>query len=292
MEFIYKDDPISDITTQKPEGIMDNISGTVYHTNYLDYLSKCYASHHGIIIKPDFIWYTILCEMAVIIKNDPEPYRYIFTDSTEKKDVEVFTEHPIKMPIDKLIAKVFDLIPSNLNSNDILLNFSTTTDNSKIAFSTSFLDAASPYYNYMMFMCGYNKINILGTTEDYQLIREALERLYVLFSGTQLSAYLDKCNTLIEDIITNFDSKEFWKDIFYVTFCGSGHQEEAKGWFTDFFDKYPSIGYVNNFSTHNSIVEYKNITTNRSYKMMNGLFSSVEDSDYLVPDFGFYITEV
>jgi len=290
MEYIYKDDTISEITrTTKPESLMDNIKGTIFHDNYLDYLSKCYASHNGIIVKPDYIWYTILCEMAVIIKNDPETYRYIFTDSTDKKDVEVFTEHPIKMPIDKLIEKVFAMIPSDLNSKDILLKFSTTTDNSTFAFSTSFLDTASPYYNYMMFMCGYNKINVLGTTDDYQIIREAIERLYVLFSGTELSTYLDKCNALVEDIITNFDNKTFWRDIFYVEFCGSGHQEEAKGWFSELFNKYPSVGYINNFSTHKSIVEYKNISTNKSYKMINGLFSSVVDGDYLIPDFEYYI---
>jgi len=230
--------------------------------------------------------------MAEIIKNDPEPYRAIFTDSQDKKDVKVFTDDPIKMPIDRLVAAVFDLIPSNLNSNDILLDFSTTTESSTFAFSTSFLDAASPFYNYMMFMCGFNKIKVLGTTDDYQLIREAIERLYVLFSGTQLSTYLDLCNTYVEDIITNFDSEEFWKDMFFITHCGSGHQEEAKGWFSKFYEKYPSPGYVRNFNTHTSIVEYKNISTNRSYKMHSGILSSGVDGDYLVPNFEFYITEV
>jgi len=292
MEFIYKEDPIEKIMSDKPEGIKDNITGSVFHTNYLDYLAKCYASHNSVIVKPDYIWYTILCEMAVIVKNTPETYRYIFTDSEGKKDVEVFTDDPIKMPIDKLVASVFDLIPSNLNSNDILLNFSTTTDNSTFAFSTSFLDAASPFYNYMMFLCGFNKINVLGTINDYQIIKKAISNLYVLFPGTQLSVYLNKCNTQIENIITNFDNKDFWKDIFYVTFCGSGHQEEAKGWFTNFFEKYPSPGYIKNFNTHTSIVEYKNISTDRNFKMSSGILSSAVDGDYLVPDFEFYINDI
>ena len=72
MEFIYKEDSIEKIMSDKPEGIKDNITGSIFHTNYLDYLAKCYASHNGIIVKPDYIWYTILCEMAVIVKNTPD----------------------------------------------------------------------------------------------------------------------------------------------------------------------------------------------------------------------------
>lgn len=69
MEFVYKNDSLGKVSGLKPPSIMDNIQGTVYHRNYLGYLSKCYASHYGIVVKPDYIWYTILCEMAVIVKK-------------------------------------------------------------------------------------------------------------------------------------------------------------------------------------------------------------------------------
>lgn len=294
MEFIYKNDKIGTIkSTTKPVSVANNIQGTVIHRNYLDYLSKCYASHNGIVIKPDYIWYTILCEMAIIIKDNPEAYRKVFTDSQEKKDVQVLTLDPVVMPIDTLTKEVFKLIPSGLKQDDVILNFSTTTQSSTFAFSTSFLDAASPYYNYMMYMCGYNKIKVLGSIEDYEMMSDAISRLKNIYDGTDtvMINYLNKSDENVQNIIYNWENKDFWNKIFYLEECGSGSQVEAKGWFTDFFNKYPSVGYVENFSTHISIVEYKNIDTDKDYVMNSGLLSSIIEGDYLIPDFEFYVLE-
>jgi len=293
-EFFYKNDVIemtSRLQGYKPVSIMDNIVGTVFHNNYLDYLSKCYSSHNGIVIKPDYIWYTILCEIASIVKASPKTYQNIFTDSDEKKDVLVYTDDPVKMPIDVLINSVFDLIPSGLKKDDILLKFSTVTENSTFAFSTSFLDAVSPYYNYMMYMCGYNKIKVMGTVDDYQLMKNSFGVLTELFNGTPMMDYFNKVGVVIDKIMNGFEDLEFWKNIFFVKYCGSGHQETAQGWFTALFNTYPRVAYVENFPTHISVVKYKNITTGKSFEMSNGILSSVEEGDYLVPDFSFYINE-
>ena len=295
MEFIYKNDPIKPVDSnylKKAPSLKDNLSGTVFHRNYLEYLSLCYATHNGIVVKPDYIWYTILCEMSTIIKSDPEKYRPIFTDSDGKKDIQVMTGDPVLMPIDDLIKELFKQIPSELKQDDILLNFSTTDKSSTFGFSTSFLDAASPYYNYMMYMCGYNKIKVLGSVDDYKMMLSSLDRLKVIFDqvGTsKMEVYFIKTRIWVEAITAHFDDKNWWNQIFYVELCGSGHQEEVKGWFSELFAKYPSVGYVGNFSTHISVVEYKNLSTDMKYVMNSGIFSSEVDGDYLVPNFGFYI---
>jgi hypothetical protein len=230
--------------------------------------------------------------MAVIIKNDPETYRNVFTDSDEKKEILALTGDPVKMPIDVLIDSVFRLIPSDLKQEDILLNFSTKTDSSTFAFSTAFLDTVSPYYNYGMYLCGYNKIKVLGTVEDYQLIIDTMVKLGNLFNvNDEINNYFEKCWGIINDIILNFEDLGFWEDIFFTKLCGSGHQEEAQGWFSKLFNTYPKLGYVSNFSTHVSLVTYKNISTGKSFDMKSGILSSIVEDDYLVPDFEFYINE-
>jgi len=296
MEFIYKNDDIKSVRVKKSLGkidssIMNNIKGNFLHNNYLEYLSFCYSSHDGIVIKPDYIWYTILCEITVIIKNKPESFRSVFTDSDKKKELLVFTDDPIKMPVDTLIDEVFKHIPSELKMKDVLLNFSTVTDSSKFGFSTAFLDAVSPYYNYSMYLCGYNKIKVLGTLDDYILIKSGLERLSDIFNGTTMISYIDRCVSVIDDVIKNFEDKNFWGEIFSIKNCGSGHQEEVVGWFSKLFDKKPRPGYVGNFNSHISTVEYENITTGRSFIMSSGILSSVIEDEYLVPDFNFYINE-
>jgi hypothetical protein len=284
-------------STQKPTALNDNIKGTVFHENYLQYLSTAYATHHGIVIKPDYIWYTILCEIAMLVKKEPAKYQQIFTDSKKKKEVSVPTLDPVVMPINTLIDALFDLIPKGLSREDILLNFSTTGKADTFGFSTAFLDAASPYYNYSMYMCGFNKIKVLGTVEDYKRMLKAINHLVLdIFDMpdeiSPVMEYLMKIALIVEDLKLNFDNREFWAGIFYVEFCGSGHQEEVRGWFSNLFAKYPDVGYVQNFSTHLSVINYKNITTDKEYTMNSGILSSVVENDYLMPEFEYYINEI
>jgi len=294
MEFTYKNDPIKPLGKslyQKPVSIEDNIKGTVFHKNFLEYLSAAYSSHYGIVIRPDHIWYTILCEMATIIKSDPEKYRDIFTDSNDKKEICVPTLDPVVMPIDTLTNELFKLIPPGLDREAILLKFSTTDAPATFAFSTSFLDAASPYYNYSMYLCEFNKIKVLGNVDDYQLLGDNLEFLKSIFGESPLTNYLTKVQVVVQKIIDNYENRIFWKEIFFVKLCGSGHQEEAKGWFVQLFNKYPRVGYVSNFPTHLSTVEYKNISTGKEFVMSSGLLSSVIEDDYMIPNFEFYVNE-
>lgn len=46
-----------------PNVIYDDLNKNIItHNNYLKYLEIAYDRDYGIIIKPDFMWYTILCE--------------------------------------------------------------------------------------------------------------------------------------------------------------------------------------------------------------------------------------
>lgn len=292
MEFKLKNDDLIIIKSKKPDYIKDNIKGEVFHDTYLDYLHLCYANHYGIVVKPDFVWFTILNEISRCVKANPEDYREIFTDSDSKKEASVFTNDPIVMPIDSLLEKVFKLIPAGLEKETVVLNFSTSTASSKLAFSTSFLEAASPYYQYSMYLCGFNKINVLGTIEDYELMKNSIVNLSVVFVGKKIVKYFDKVSALIDEIIVGFDDEQFWKDIFYVKKCGSGSQQEVKGWLHTLFADFKGLKFMTAFPKHKAVVEYKNLSTDLSYKMEVGLFSSVIEDGYLVPDFEFGINEL
>ena len=65
------------------------VDGDFYHKNYMEYLENCYDRHYGYVISPDMVWYTLLSELAIHIKNNAEHYRDLFTDSDEKKEISV-----------------------------------------------------------------------------------------------------------------------------------------------------------------------------------------------------------
>jgi hypothetical protein len=184
------------------------------------------------------------------------------------------------------------LIPKGLEESNVVLNFSTTTTNSKLAFAASFLEAASPFYCYSMFMCGFNKINVLGKIEDYEMMKKSITDLLVIFSGKKIIKYFDKIFILINKIINGFHNEEFWKDIFYVEKCGSGSQQIVKGWFHELFDDFDGYKMMKAFPKHMAVVEYKNLSTDLSYKMQVGIFSSIIENGYLIPDFEFGINEL
>lgn len=292
MEFKFKEDELLDIKSTKPTYLKDNLKGVVFHNTYLDYLYHGYAKHYGIEVKPDYIWFTILNEISRIVTANPNEYKEIFTTSDKQKEISVFTGDPIVMPIESLLEGVFKEIPSNLKKDNIVLNFSTTTHSAKIAFSTAFLEASSPYYCYSMFMCGFNKINVLGTIQDYELMKQSIESLIKIFSGKSILNYFNKIKLLINKVISNFNNQDFWRDIFYVKECGSGHQEEVKGWFKEFFDPFKGLQFMEAFPKHISSIEYKNLSTGLSYKMKVGLFSSIIKDGYLITDFEFGINKI
>ena len=294
MEFNYNTKELINIEPITPTNYLShNIKGSIQHRTYLEYLKLAYANHYGIEVKPDYLWFTILNEISRAVKEYPEDFRKIFTDSAEKKEISIATTDSIVMPVEHLLAQVFTLIPSALKKDDIVLNFSTITPASRMAFSAAFVDAASPYYSYLMYLCGFNKIKVLGTVEDYSLIKTGLIKLSSIFYNTILLDYFTRLEVLFTNLISRFDDKDAWLDIFFIENCGSGHQQVIKGWFADLFYEMKGVKEIKTFPKHISKINYKNLSTGKSYEMEVGVFSSnISEDGYLVPDFEYGVNEV
>lgn len=257
--------------------------GDAYHTNYLSYLGMCWSGHFGVIVDPTYLWQMILCELANVVKNNSEAYRHHFTDSSEKKEILIPIDDPIQINVKELCSRLRSLINEDIDT--FLPQFSTQTEQTELAHCAAFCDAVSPFYNYGMYLCNIPKIKVLGTTVDWQLFKLNLEKLKVIFTT--------KIEWLNEIIKIDFLSTDvdFWKGFFRQTRCGSGSQYIIDGWITKLFMEIPSFALENNFSSHVSEVQYKNLANEKEYTMFSGLFSSKIEDDYLVPQFSMIINE-
>ena len=282
MEFILD-------STLKPMDHQEKIK----HNNYLEYLETCYAKHLGIVLKPQYVWQTILCEIADSIKDNPEFYRKFFTDSNDKKDISIPGEGDV-INVDLLFSEIEKILPEKIIP---LPEFTTETSQSVFAHKIAFLDAVSPYYNYSMYCCGFPKIRLDGTLEDWGWIINSILEMKGKF--TIIDNYLSTVFHIILDICKCIEDNEyaidFFKDIFYAKKCGSGSQTEVYGWFTKLFIKEPTVRFTENFSSHTAVIEYTNLSTNRKYKMACGLVDSdllvcSDGFNYFIPEFS-YITE-
>ena len=261
---------------------------TMFHRNYLEYLEKCWADHLGIVITPDILWFTVLNELVAVVKESPEPYRHLFTNSHEKKLVVVTTEDPVVMPLNRLVGALREHVPTD--STLFMPEYSTTTQASRHAMYASFCDLCSPYYNYGMMLCDFPAISIQGTADDWCGLAEDWLKLKPMF--TSVGKWFDDVASILMGCYENRDERDWWKSMFMLERCGSGHQTEVSGWFADLFRQPPQgPAYVNNFPTNVAQVEYKELTLDREFKMQDGLFFSRQEGDFMVPEFGYTVHE-
>jgi hypothetical protein len=268
----------------------DNLLGKgIFHCSYLDYLSMCYSHHIGIILTPDILYYTLLCELAEEVKNSPEKYRSIFTkniDTEEKEQVIIINEDPVVIDIHILYSAVCNRLPDNFDT-EFTEEFSTSTVQSKTAFMMSFLDCVSSYYDYGMMMCGIPHIRVLGSIDDYNKITTKIDSFKTIFPD--LIPYFKRFKAIVTEI-KDSDDPIFYKKIFSFRECGSGGDEEVCGWFSDLYRCHPQVRYIGNYSPHISSVPYTNMDTKKKYEMCIGVVrSEMDEKDHmLIPSFSKY----
>nr|QBK87821.1 MAG: protein of unknown function DUF4419 [Marseillevirus LCMAC202] len=306
--------------------IPDKDDETLYFMNYLSYVKNCWNGHFGVDIDPTVIHYTILSEINEIVRKDSNTYRHIFTNSNEKQTIELIDPDIEDLINLEMLAKALNEIMP-ISTRNFLTKYSTTTDEAFFAQMAALADIVSPYYDYQATYCGIPRIRVLGTRKDWEKLQEIFLKNIEVFRGTCLEFYLQNVNQVLGELIQNtFDTLnlEFWKDMFDIPECGSGHDDQITGWLTRFYtnsqgftrhtgvyglrlvDRYGnSIGdsdqtkvwlgrAIGKYPAHVSIVDYKvnrqNGCESEDYRLVVGLFFGKLDGNYpyksIVPHFG------
>lgn len=260
-----------------------------FHSNYMGYLETAWANHYGVVMTPDILWHTLLSELVLVVGEDPKRFATLFTNKPdEKQHISIGYDDPTIMPLDRLADEIKKLVPTD--SELFLPEFSTSSKSARFARYAAFADLVSPYYSYSIYCCGIPYVDVRGTPEDYVKIVDNWKKIDALIDVH--NEYFANVSSLLERLLNNLESPEFWKDMFYLKRCGSGSQNEVFGWFTSFYRNAPAkIRLSVNFSTHLSKVCYENLSTKRNYEMYSGVVQSKLHDDLLEPDFGFMVYE-
>jgi len=255
------------------------------HKNYIEYLEICWARHYEAVISPEIIWYNLLCEVAQIVKSNPEEHRHLFTRSEGQENIIVITNTTI-IPVKELLKALKPRVPTEIDM--FIPTFSESTEDYKLAAMTAFAEMVSPYYYYFTASCGIPAIHVRGTEKDWQKLLQHWKNLSQIIKG--YDNFFSATKQLISDIIKQFNSPKasFWKDMFYMKKCGSGSQMGADGWIKLLFIEPPEL----NFPTALARIEYKHINTGQTFEMKRGLIKSTRDKNVLVPEFDFTVSEI
>jgi hypothetical protein len=250
------------------------------------------------MLTPDIIWYTLVSELVQIVRDDPDTYRSLFTNKPDgKTEIVVINEDSLTlMPMDKLSGELRNYIPNGL-IDSFLLMFTTSTERSSWAIQTAFADLVSPYYDYSMKVCGIPSVRLEGSEEDWWKIQTVYSYVSAQLSDicNDNDDYFHNVLRILSDIkyvrYGEKNPKEFFSKMFYLELCGSGSDEEVRGWFSDLFWKQSSLRKLQNFSSHVAVVNYKQLDTGKQYAMKNGLFQSKLVNGEALPDFAYIVYE-
>lgn len=230
----------------------------------LDYVKQCdihalvetwhtaYSLHLPLSISPDHIKLVILQGLSIHINQNAESLRHHFVNHSGKKEIKVFRDdfgppgspNPWKETFSLFTEKVGDDIKDPELYKLIHTPCTTTTATDQAVNDIAMLDAFQKYYDYVLVTCcGFPKIQILGTPDDWKHIKALVEHI----SKYELQWWTDKilpiCDQFIAAASGNADL-EFWKGIVKKNNAMSGTPSYS-GWvrllfpyITDYTGKY------------------------------------------------------
>lgn len=238
----------------------------------------CFANHYALALKPEVMMHLVLNEIATVVKAHPEEYRRLFTVAAEKTRITVRhdglrkgdPDSPWNEAIEFFRPALLERVPSDVMPL-MLPEFSTHTVVSEVASLVSFMDAASPYYDYRVFTkCGIPKISLLGEEDDYIKLLESVKALAPLFKN-HLEKYFAHLVPVLETIVAQVCGatvdEDFWKSAYkYESSSGSS---TFNGWLSAF---------VCHIQKNNQLVEkpaetfdWKNCENPGSWRYLTGL---------------------
>jgi hypothetical protein len=174
-------------------------SAPFFHT-----ISYAFNYHFPLELTPDSVWLTILSGLVHYIDREPERLRHHFVQHEGKLMLEFRTNSPS------------------------LPNVSAET-----------MGAMKHYFTYkMMFVCGLNKVTILGTPDDWADIGNRVNTL----NEFGLKSWTEYLAPVIEQIQRACEGKpdiDFWRRIYLRHGYGSGGQYNVSGWVNVFYPFIP-----------------------------------------------------
>lgn len=278
--------------------------------NFIGYLEICYNRHLGIILTPEMFQYTVMCELARLIKKEPKMFTEILTDKKDgdpKEKLVVTTSTPGVFESDQFMKLVAKRAPFDISK--WLVKFSTSTAESAVAMQAAILDGMQVYYTYHQSFCGIYAVWMLGKHEDWRdLASIFMDMAKVMKAGKAVvvSDWLKGCAEAVLRMVANVDKKEHWKQMFSISECMSGHGGYINGWINRFWydhykpnDKKEWVGERGKYPSHISTVPYTADVldgTTKSYNFYAGLIYGkmvrpegvAKDSNrYLLPKFAY-----
>lgn len=216
---------------------------TEFHP-FVSTLYMAYSDHRPVSISPDMIWLLVCQGFSTHVNLNTEELRNKFVSFNDKKKLVVntqfisdkFKKGSINSPWELAFPAMADSISKNVKKDIHSLfvqSFSTTTKTEKATYEVALLDVMSGYFEYeFATACGIPEINIEGTKQDWEKIKNNLNNL----KGYGIDNWINSLEPIIQkfiDVSENKIDKTFWENIFKRKDESGGPY--ITGWIIKFF---------------------------------------------------------
>ncbi|KAJ7214949.1 hypothetical protein GGX14DRAFT_609857 [Mycena pura] len=199
---------------------------------------KAYSDHHNLVIRPDDVWLSIVCQFSFFVNANAEVLRANFVAHEGKKELVVRTN---EMAFGEMANKMADLVEKNVVDPSLrawaLPAFTTTNITDTTVAAILLMATVKQYFKYRHITgCGIPRVTLEGERADWVDILGRLEKLKEY--GIETIAWYHLLRPVILRFVAAFDnpqSKEniaFWSKVAHHD-NGSGMQFYS-GWINAF----------------------------------------------------------
>ena len=210
----------------------------------VDVASIAYNKHHDLVWRPDDVWQAILTQFSLYVTHNSEKLRDKFVDFKGKRQLMIRALGTLfTIDFGKLSKRMVDeQIVKNIKDPSIadwlIPKFSTTTENDRIVASISMMATLQSYFEYKFGLkCGLPSITLLGTIDDWKLLRSKVDRLLEFDTKDGLmKKWLELLTAVLDEFLetkSGVDNMKFWDRICHYKGGGSGPRY-LSGWITTF----------------------------------------------------------
>ena len=219
------------------------------HQGLVGVATTAYNKHHDLVWRPDDVWQAILTQFSFYVTHNSEKLRDKFVDFKGKRELQIeafgtlftvdFGNLARRMVDEQIVKNIKD--PSI--ADWLIPKFSTTNENDRIVASISMMATLQSYFEYKYcLLCGLPSITLLGSIDDWKLLRGKVDRLLEFDTKDGLmKKWLELLTVVLDEFVetkSGVDNMEFWDRICHYSGGGSG-PTYLSGWITTFgvFDK-------------------------------------------------------
>jgi hypothetical protein len=195
-----------------------------------------FSRHYPLTLSPDAIWLVIAQGFSHHINENAERFRQRFVRHEGR---ELLTAQLPDLTLDSFENAIADLSGQIRDATDavlhetLLCDFTTTTPRIRTASEIVLMDTYRSYFEYGIdCVCGIPRINVTGTVEDWQRIRQRLEVLETY----ELGWWIARLRPIVDEFVRTVKGapdREFWQAIYKPR--DTYGATTVTGWIADLF---------------------------------------------------------